>query len=131
MAGKYDMRRSKKWPDHLTIEEHEVAQAMERAGYKHDPYQTASFVPTRVLYQVYLRYIGSLMYRMDDNEGMPQDLSPRQFGAALCRVLGLERTDRIQRRWHGKKCWGYLGIVGPEAIETRDEPGRPRIDADD
>lgn len=121
---KYDMRRCKKWPEHLTTEEWEVATALDEAGYKHDPYAIRSFVPTRVLYREYIAYIRSKPYR-HLNDDPPDDLSIKQFGAALNRAWC--EPQRVYRTWHGKRCWGYVGVTGPEAIETRDEPGRPRI----
>ena len=129
MPGGYDNRRSKKRPDYLTAEEYEVSMALRKGGYKREPQEITSFVPTIVLFQVYHRYIGGLQYRIYEDE-LPQDLGIRPFGAALNRVYDLDRGERLQRRWHGKKCWGYIGITGPEAILTRDEPGRPRYDED-
>jgi hypothetical protein len=128
MAGDYDNRRSAKDPDRLTPEEFEVQQALNKAEYRFDPYQVQMFVPTKVLFQVYRRYIAGLRYRGDGYD-VPVDLSIRQFGAALNRVY--PEPEKVRRTWHGKRCWGYLGIIGPETLQTQDERGRPRHDTED
>ena len=126
-SGGYDNRRCVKSPTRLTVEEFEVQQAMIRGGYEHDPYRTTAFVPTAVLFQVYRRYIGTLRFRGDDQD-TPVDLGLRQFGAALNRVW--DEPQRARRSWHGTRRWGYLGVVGPESLVTRDEVGRPPWDVD-
>jgi hypothetical protein len=126
----YENRRTKKWPDHLTVEEEEVQQALDQAGYERDPNAIHSFVPTAVLYQVYRDYIAGLRFR-NLGDDMPVDLTTRQFGAALRRVLDLTDEEKVFRSYHGKRMRGYLTIVGPNAYETRDEPGRPKINVFD
>jgi hypothetical protein len=117
----------------LTGEEEDVARALRE--YTADPEQVhpADFVPTSVLYQAYRDYVGQFTRYPDD----PATLNTRQFGAALLRVFpdldewdeDLKRNpNRVQRRYHGKKKWGYLGVKGPLSIRTQDEPGRPRRD---
>lgn len=113
-------------------EEEEVRQAMERGGYTFDPYALHSFVPVRILYRLYLRHIASIQNRMGD-DGMPVNLGIRQFGAALCRTWGIDDRDIycVRRHYHGSQLWGYIGVVGPDALHTYDAPGRPRINYDD
>lgn len=102
---------------------------MQRAlkDYRWEPTRTKAFTPTEVLYRLYREYIGSFTYR--DPE--VTELSKRQFGAALRRVYPFDEEGpdpyRVYRTVHGKRCWGYLGLVGPETIETSDERGRPTI----
>jgi len=112
--------------DRLSPEEFEVRESIAEAGYTFDEMDLESFVPTDVLYRVYRNWITARQqFRLQQDEP-PDDLNPRQFGAALNWVFDLE-DRKVRRRWHGKKKWGYLGFTGPEARPTRDCPGRPRV----
>lgn len=138
----YDLREHRKNPDYLTPEEFEVQAALKEAGYKWDENELRSFIPTRVLYQVYRRHIAGKTYRHLDGV---EDLTLSQFGAALGRIYpGLnERGDtrdsrgrprsmrRVKRRWRGVSAWGYVGFTGPDCEMSRDERGRPRIEDED
>jgi len=119
--------------DMLTDEEWEVQQALE--VYEFQPENERAFVPTRVLYAAYRRSIAQRQFR----DPMTTVLSQQQFGVALGRVFSFKETglvaneeggrhpNRVRRTWHGQRMWGYLGLVGPETIESRDSVGRPRV----
>lgn len=125
--------------DSLTDEEWEVQQALK--DYRWEPDRDDAFVPTRVLYQVYRQFVGGLQWR----EAGTSTLSMQQFGVALSRVYPFHDEgpdagsdpsrppNRVRRTWHGKRMWGYLGLVGPETVATTDQPGRPkrRLEHDD
>lgn len=132
----YPLERSKKPTDILLPEEEDVQRALRE--YTADPNEShpADFVPLKVLYRVYRDYIGQFIRYPDD----PDTLSIRQFGAALLRVFpelddydpDIKRNpNKVQRRYHGKKAWGYIGLSGPLSVRTRDEPGRPSNDPGD
>jgi len=118
--------------DYLTDEEIEVQQALKDYEWQPDNHQ--AFVPTRVLYQVYRRYIAQLAWR----EPTTTNLSMQQFGVVLGRLFPFEdegvmanerpgrHPNRVRRTYHGRRMWGYLGLVGPETITSRDQPGRPK-----
>lgn len=107
--------------DVLTDEEWEVQQAL--VEYKWEPDNLLAFTPTRVLYRLYRQYIAGISFRETETT-----LSRQQFGVALRRVYPFEDEGpdpyKVRRRWHGRKMNGYLGLVGPETIESKDTVGR-------
>lgn len=117
--------------DWLTDEEWEVQQALK--DYTYNPEDIRAFVPTRVLYATYRRHAAQQQFR----DPTTATLTQQQFGVALGRVFGFKELgvvanddygrhpNRVRRTWHGKQMWGYLGLVGPETIYSRDAPGRP------
>lgn len=129
MSG-YTPQRRKKTDIHMSPEEWEVSKAMEKAGYTFDPYDGYSFTPTYVLHRVYREYVAQSQWRTAYDGVEPVTLNPSQFGIALGTVFGFTRDDgfRVQRWYHGQKCWGYIGMKGPDSIETNPLPGRPPKD---
>lgn len=121
----YELRRSRKPTDTLTDEEWEVAQALKE--YIWQPDQRLDFTPIMEMYNCYRRYVGRQAYR----DPFTQTLSVRQFGAALQRIYPFDEEGpnpfKVRRTYHGKRVWGYLGLVGPLTIQSRDVCGKVPI----
>lgn len=128
----YHLQRSRKDPDVLTPEEQDVAQALRVYKTLDQGADVNDFVPTFVLYRVYRDYVARFTHPSEQ----VGTLTIRQFGAALVRVIPhLEEADwdgkkwkpvyKAQRQYHGRKCWGYCGLKGPDSLRTLDEVGRP------
>jgi hypothetical protein len=134
----YDLRKpGSEKRETLLAEEQDVKTAMAQAGY--DSYDTDptvdpdDFTPTAVLYRVYRRHVAQYVDPLDDVEV----LSRRKFGAVMGVIFphleerdihptrGLVRVNRVQRTYHGRRVWGYLGVRGPESIRARHHRGRP------
>lgn len=137
------MRRKAKPLDMLTEEEKDVQKALLAAGY--ESIDTApgevsvdDFTPTAILYRVYRQHVAQFSHPFEDVE----ILSYRKFGSVMARVFPhledqfingrgrLTREYRARRSYHGERCWGYLGIKGPESIKSYSEAGRPRHERD-
>lgn len=129
----YDLRRSRKDEEQLTPEEEDVRRALQR--YTDDPDKAdplRDFVPTRELYRTYREYLAGCQRFPDD----PDQLTIRQFGAALLRVFPhLAEIDpdtgrpyaKAQRRINGRREWGWTGLRGPGTLQTYAEPGNPQF----
>lgn len=102
----------------MTPEEAEVRWALIR--YTDDPSEASGndFVPTRVLYSLYLDY-------RKDNPSEVGELPLGHFGIALRRVF--VSAKKASRTYKGKKCCGYR-LKGPLSIWTPDFAGRPKHD---
>jgi len=76
------------------------------------------WTPTQVLYDAYLKWLPV-------NAPSATPLSESYFGRAMHRVLGVEPALKQFRRYHGKRCWGYVGVKGPGSIIVSKSRGRP------
>lgn len=82
----------------------------------HDLPPEVVFVPTRVLYEAYLRYCEQQAPNADV-------LQPPQFGRQLTRAFGVSPELRQKRMYKGRIEWGYLGVEGPGAIRIPNRRG--------
>lgn len=119
----YPLQRKYKteWP---TPEEEQVLQALK--DYCFDPEKTAvtDFVPTRVLYGVYLKFVDQYDFTAASAD-FPDKLDEKQFGAALRRVFHLEDDRQTRRRIGGRLTMGYFYVKGPASITVNNGPGNP------
>lgn len=114
----YPVPRKFRDPVYLDTEEWEVQQALREAGYsyaKTHPEGEYWWVPTKILYQAYRKYIGTKPLRKF-NDPSPVDLTPQQFGVALNTLWPAIR--RVRRKYHGEWMRGYNRILGPLAIRS-------------
>jgi hypothetical protein len=122
----YYLKKRRRPEDDLTPEEQEVQRALSDYVHLDNGASITDFVPTRILYQLYREY----RVRFTDEYSDAVELTPRQFGAALCRVYPHLDDDReahrVRREYAGKRMWGYIGLKGPLSIKARDQAGRPQ-----
>ena len=120
----------------LEEEEKDVARALSEYTTDTREVHPDDFTPIRVLYQTYRDHIARFL----NDPTSPDPLDIRSFGAALMRVFpDLDDYDpaiggnpnKVRRRYHGKKMWGYMGLKGPLSLRTHGIPGRPKHDYED
>jgi hypothetical protein len=104
------------WP-----EEEQVQAALAAYTFDTDETDALDFMPTAVLYDVYLKYFGQFVKSAD----RPEMLNPQKFGVALRRVFALTQERQTQRRVMGKPMMGYIGVKGPGSIRSQNGPGNP------
>lgn len=106
--------------ENLTAEELQVSAALS-GRYCFDPDRTEAtdFIPTRVLFGMYLRHMSA--------GGTPAVLNPTQFGVALRRVFGIDASPKCRRWYHGRKEMGYCHVRGAFSIRSHDGPGNPNL----
>lgn len=124
----YPPQRHRKPENHLMPEEEVVREALSDYTDALDKARQRDFVPTAILYQLYLAYVAT--HGSETDLGLP--LPIRHFGGAVQRIFPeLGEIDpetgrcfgRTQRHVNGRVVWGYCGLRGPLSVITQTETG--------